>query len=83
MKFAIVCLLASVSTIKVKSTACLQAAPAFGIQCALEPVEGANLEENNLFAAGMDGEEDLEEDITITGNPYSFLQGHKRHAKRN
>jgi len=31
------------------------------------------LEENNLFANGMIGDEDLGEDITMHGNPYRFI----------
>ena len=31
------------------------------------------LEENNLFASGMIGDEDLGEDITMHGNPYRFI----------
>ena len=77
MKFAIVCLLAATSAIKIKSSACLSANPSEGVLCSLDD----DLEENNLFAAGMDGEEDLEEDITIHGSPYRFLQGQKKAVK--
>ena len=79
MKFAIACLLATTSAIKVTSSACLSATPQFGILCALDT---ADLEENNLFSTGMDGEEDLEEDITINGSPYRFLQGRKRSVRQ-
>ena len=79
MKFAIVCLLAATSAIKIRSSACLSANPSEGVLCALDD---GDLEENNLFAAGMDGEEDLEEDITIHGTPYRFLQGHKKAVKK-
>jgi hypothetical protein len=37
----------------------------FGVQCGLE--------ENNLFATGMIGDEDLGEDILMRGAQYRFL----------
>ena len=80
MKFALVCLLATASAITVRTTACLSANPSEGVLCSLEPAD--ELEENNLFASGMDGEEDLDEDITIHGNPYRFLQGKKKSHKK-
>ena len=45
------------------STACAMAGQT-GVSC---------LEENNLFASGMIGDEDLGEDITMHGNPYRFI----------
>ena len=47
----------------VQTSACAQANQS-GVAC---------LEENNLFATGMIGDEDLGEDITMHGNPYRFI----------
>ena len=42
--------------------------------CAMAGAAGVScLEENNLFASGMLGDEDLGEDITMHGNPYRFI----------
>jgi deoxycytidylate deaminase len=87
MKFAVACLLGATSAIALNdappyfnepdwretfpsaaglvqtSSACAMAGQA-GVSC---------LEENNLFAVGMLGDEDLGEDITMHGNPYRFI----------
>ena len=67
LSIAVIALLYGVSALKLKSNSCLEAG-VNGLDISCVPVD------HQLFATGMNGDEDLGEDIIMKGEPYHYNQ---------